>query len=583
MFAFLFMNTAFAATVSGGIQVAAFPGALDFASELLTDQTLMIDEPEFSGTDVACYDTVGIRDLNAEVPLDRVELKFNDDTLIVDIHFGEIHGEDMLLFGSDEDLWDVCPSFETTINSLTLYEGRLLAEFAAFNRGGDFELKVIGTPTFTGDIESDIDWIPDDLVLTFVEDSIFETVEEMIVEEVPELVKDLLGNSLYAGEIGNIELDVQLADVQMENSLMIGMDVAAGWNGEGCPVTGVLSEPEGSNPSVQFNASTDSDIGIAVTEYQINRLFFGAWEDGLLCFEAGPLYAAIEAVEALMGDTIPNSGVELSFNRAPQFNIDETGMSMTIDGLHLGVYGEVDGEQKVIVGLDAAVTLDTELQIDHELSSFVFNLTNVDLELNALVADPLINDRQGVSDRLIGFLEGWAMDTLAARIADVPIYGNLFELSGMFLRVDELQAADGAVRIYGSLYDLSDPDVDTVAPDTEATIAKATAKTIRLAWSAEDNSNGPFAYSWRLDSGSWSYWTADAGDSFPTPEPGTHIVEVRARDAWLNTDPSPKAIVFNVPEPKPKKACGCSTGSPSLNWLTWVLGALFVGARRRQD
>jgi len=583
MFPYLLIGSAWAATVNGGIQVAAFPSALDFAGEALTDQTLNVVEDEVSGTDVACYDTVGIQDFNVEIPLDGVDLEYNDDTLIVDIHFGRIHGEGMTLFGADDDTWDACPSFDTTINSVSLERGRLLVEFAAGMNDGEFMLEVVETPTFTGDIETDIDWIPDSLVLAFVEDTIFDTVEDLIVERVPEIAMGLLGNSLYAGKIGDIELDVQLSDVQMQNALMIAMDVDAAWLGEGCPVSGVVAEPGGLSPRVDFGTNVESDIAVAITEHQINRLFFGAWEDGLLCFEAGPLYAAVETIEDLLGETIPNSDVELSFNRAPQFQIDDDRMTMVIDGLHLGVFGDINGEQQSIVGLDASLRLATEIRIDRTLSSFVFDLTSVDLDLETLVADPLISDRDAVSERLIAFLEGWAMATLADRIADVPIYGNLFEVAGIFLRVDQTQVTQGAVQVFGTLYESDDPEVDTEPPDTQARISKANASKVHLAWNAVDNRDGPFAYSWRIDSGTWSYWSSDDGDSFETPSPGEHIIEVRARDAWLNVDLSPSVILFEVDTPTDKKGCGCASTQGGMGALPAFLCALFLGAGRRRE
>ena len=74
MFPFLMLNTAIAGSVTGGIQVAAFSGALDFASEALTGETLSIYEEEISEPDVGCYDAVGVQDLNLTIPLNSVDL-----------------------------------------------------------------------------------------------------------------------------------------------------------------------------------------------------------------------------------------------------------------------------------------------------------------------------------------------------------------------------------------------------------------------------------------------------------------------------------------------------------------------------
>lgn len=224
-----------------------------------------------------------------------------------------------------------------------------------------------------------------------------------------------------------------------------------------------------------------------------------------------------------------------------------------------------------------------EIRVDRTLSSFVFDLTSVDLDLETLVADPLISDRDAVSERLIAFLEGWAMATLADRIADVPIYGNLFEMAGIFLRVDQTRATQGAVQVFGTLYESDDPEVDTEPPDTQARISKANASKVHLAWNAVDNRDGPFAYSWRIDSGSWSYWSSEDGDSFATPDPGEHIIEVRARDAWLNVDLTPSVILFEVDTPADKNGCGCASTRSGFGALPAFLCALFLGVGRRRE
>ena len=156
-------------------------------------------------------------------------------------------------------------------------------------------------------------------------------------------------------------------------------------------------------------------------------------------------------------------------------------------------------------------------------------------------------------------------------------------MSGLFLRIDHLAAEYGAIRVYGSLYDSSDPDVDVEPPDTDAFISKTTSESIHVSWSGTDDRSGPLAYSWRLNSGPWSYWTAEERGAVPTPIPGTHIVEVRARDAWLNTDPSPKAIVFKVDESMAKRNCGCATQAPARTGVPLLLGLILLGARRRRE
>jgi hypothetical protein len=584
MLSFLIMNAAVAATVQGGVQVAAFPSALDFAENRLKGEVFSVYREEATGEDVACFDEVGIRDLNVEVPIDNAEFHFDEDTIVINIHFGLVHGEDMVLFGIDDDTFDACPSFETDFYSFSLESGRLLVELAPSMVEGRLDLEVRGNPSFTGDISTDIENVPDTLILAFIEDRIFETVEGLILEKVPELTTALVGSSLYVDKIGSLGLDVQLTDLAVDNTLMVGMDVDATWLGDGCPISGVADGPTGRDPSVDFEGGNDSNLGVAVTEYQINRLFHGAWEDGLFCFEAGPLNEVIEVVEGALSGTAENSEVELDFKYSPHFEIEENRITLTIEGLHLAVYGELDGESRALIGLDADIVLEAEIRIDPEISSFVFSLVNAELELDTLIADPLVQDPDGLSERLAIFLEGWAMDSLAARMDNVPLYGNMFQASDIFLRIDEIRAQAGAVSVLGSLYNADDPEVDTEAPDTSARIASATNTQLTVQWTGEDNKEGPLAYSWRIDYESWSPWTSDSGESMSTPNEGSHVLEVRARDAWLNVDPTPSMIVFRVDPPFEKaKGCGCASTPTPRQTIPWVFMCMVLGVSRRRE
>jgi MYXO-CTERM domain-containing protein len=160
----------------------------------------------------------------------------------------------------------------------------------------------------------------------------------------------------------------------------------------------------------------------------------------------------------------------------------------------------------------------------------------------------------------------------------------MFHISDIFLRIDEIRAQTGALLVLGSLYNADDPAVDTEAPDTAAQIASATTTKLYLQWSAEDNMDGPIAYSWRLDSDSWSNWTSESGESMPTPGEGDHIIEVRSRDAWLNVDPSPAMILFRVDPPFEKEGgCGCASTPTPLKTIPWVFLVMMLGVWRRRD
>ena len=138
-------------------------------------------------------------------------------------------------------------------------------------------MDIIGEPTINGNISTDIDWVPDGLILSFAEDAIFDAISAAFVERVPAIASSVVTASLFAAEIGDVALDVALEDLDNDRqALAIGMDVEAEWRGDACVISGVASQPAGRSPRVDFGARDDADVAVGVTEYQLNRLFHGA-------------------------------------------------------------------------------------------------------------------------------------------------------------------------------------------------------------------------------------------------------------------------------------------------------------------
>jgi len=586
MIGLLLWNTALAATVNGGVQIGLFEPGLQFIDDRYTGEVITLAEDEVSGRNVSCYNEVGITNFNIAIPLDSIDLSMGNQSLVVDVHFGEIYGEEMTVFGEDDDTFDLCPSFDTAFNSFSFTDGRLLVEAVPMLTRDGFDVSIIGNPTISGSLVTDIDWVPDALIDTFIEDKILESIQTMILERVPEIAGTVLQPSLYAGQVGDVALDVELIDLAASGSAVLaGLDVDASWLGDGCPISGVAEQPSGRSPTIDLGNGDGAAIGIAITEQQVNRLFQGAWEDGLLCFEQGPLSSVVDTIEDTIDDTIENAEVSMVFARTPVFELTEDRANLVLKSVNLGMAGDLDGNKTNLFYLEADLLLGAELRVEHNISSFVFDLTNVTLDVVDFQADALLSDDDDIQQRMVNFMEEWAVDTLASRIDDVPVYGNLFHVSDIFLRVTEIDIDEGAIVVMGALYNSDDPEVDREAPDTYARIQANTASYIEVEWGAEDNNKGSFAYAWRLDQGEWSDWTGEETGLIDTPSPGPHELEVRARDEWLNVDETPTSILFMVEQPSSgdKKGCQCASSAGGWSTLWWVSLAGLVGTRRRRD
>ena len=461
----------------------------------------------------------------------------------------------------------------------------MLVELVPTFTADGFEMEIIGEPTVTGNITTDIDWVPDGLILSFAEDAIFDAITEVFLDRVPAMASSLVTASIFAAEVGDIALDVTLTDLDHDRrALAIGMDVDAEWRGEACIISGVASEPAGRTPQVDFTTLDGVDVAVGITEYQLNRLFHGAWADGLFCFDAGPLSSVAPSIESLVSGMVANPEVDMALIEAPRFTISDDGIELTLEDLHLSIVGEVDGQEIVLLGLDADLELAVGVSVDHSVSSFALDLTQATLEITALTADPLFQSGSVAQAQIQSFVEGWAMDALSTQLSEVPIYGNLFHASGVYLRVSNVSTEEGAVVISGDLYDEGDEEVDTEAPDTMAQISGRTRDEILIRAEAKDNTSGPFAFSTRLDSGAWSAWSGESSFTIPMPKPGEHVIEVRARDAWLNVDPTPEVLFFEAvkEDGEDQKGCQCASSEASSRAVWAVLPVMLMGLLRRR-
>jgi len=582
MLALALFSVAHALPVDGGVQVALYETGGDFAEEILSAQAFDIEEPIVSG-EAACYDAVGIENLNVHIPIQSADIRFSQDILSIDIFFDEIHGEDMVIFGQDDDWADACPSFELDFHSFQITNGRVHLALAPRIEDNAVQMEVASTPVISGEIQTDIDWVPDTLILSFIEDKIFEVLSEKIQEAVPGLVSEYVDTSLYADQIGDLALDVDLSDIEIgPHALMVGLNLDAEWRGESCLVTGAPESPEGRSPDIDFGTGDGSALGVGLTEHQINGLLLGAYSDGLLCFEHGPLSGALDALGDSIGAPIEDPELEVDFGGPPTLRLDEDRMRLRLDDFHLALTGTVDGVETEFLGLDANIEAAVEISVDQEISAIVLDLVYVDLDLKAFQADALLSDREGAEDRMVAFLEGWVMDVVADRVQNVALYSSLFHAMNYFIRLDAAGAINGGLLLRASLFDGDDPQVDTSPPQTQVRILSATDTELQAEWKGTDDKADALSYAWRIDGGEWSAWTAETWGILPAPAPGTHFLEVRSRDGWSNVDPTPALLAFEIVAPAEKdEGCMCASSRAPLGGLAWlVLPALWVRRRR---
>jgi hypothetical protein len=575
--------------VAGGVQVAFFGPALDLASAVAETQDLTIEEAELSG-EYSCYDKVGVRDFNINIPVDTADFTLKNGSLEVELRFETIRGEDMVLFGEDDDWADACASFETDIAYVQIDDAHVVLELRPIlSEAGELEMEVVGQPTIEGDLDTDISWVPDDVVLYFLEDTIFETASEKIAEAVPELVAGLIEGSLYAGSFGDFDVQVDLSDVDVdEDALQIGVDPSFTWTGEGCARTDAPTQASGRDIEVDFGAGDGSAFALGLPELMVNRILLSAYADGLLCLDEGTLGDLVETLEAQLAGVVDNISVAAELNALPTATLDTDGIRLDFPSLSVSVDGDYQGQNTTVLGLTADLSAVAELAVSPALGSITLTLHELTMANMVIDADHLLSDEEGAADRMAGVIERMVGDVLAAQVSQMALFDSTHQAYGFYLRLDDVDHQTGGLALRASLFAEGDPEIDLIEPETHAGLTVSSADASALAsWWGEDDRDGELAYAWRLDGGSWSSWTLEESAALEGLDAGWHSLEVKARDSWLNEDSSPAAVDFEVPVLTPAedetKGCRCSTSTAPLTGAPWALILLFACARRRNE
>jgi MYXO-CTERM domain-containing protein len=571
--------------VTGGAQVALYPAGIELATGWFEGETHTIEEPVLGG-EYSCWDEVGIRDFSLEVPVQTVTVTLREHYLDVRVEFGTIHGEDMEVYSLDADYFDACVEFESELLYVTVEDPVFEASLQPRVQDGELIIEVLGDPEVTGDLDMDIDWFPDDLVLYFYEDTIFEELSEAARTMIPELVASTFDAEMLSGSYDDYSVAATLADAGViPEAILVGADLEAGWLGTPSCDPGPEQGPAGREPELDLSDSGGSTMAVGLTERQLNGALRQLQADGFFCFDPDRMDYVYDAVEELFDPSVGELAASANIGEPPVMVIEPSGADITFQGLELEVTGRLAGQQAVLLAATADLQAEVSIGVDPVLASLTMSLHELDLSITELEADHLLSDAEDAEEHLIDFLEGWVAEWVAEQVQGVALFATQYHLFGAYLRLDETLWRSGGVIIRASLYDEDDPAVDLTPPDTQAWVLETTADGARVAWSGNDDNSTTLAFAHQLNGGGWSSWTTDIELVVDGLRPGDHRVEVKARDAWLNEDPTPAEASFElvpgaVDDGDPEKHCGCASRRGGGWWLA-LLG-LLVGLRRRR-
>ncbi len=577
----LLTSRASLAGVTGDLQLRVLPSAGDFAATWIEGLDPSIYSPDL-GDRYDCWDRVGIQNFNLDVPIETVGISMDQDELTVDVSFGDVVGTDMLLYTLDAEFTDSCTEFDADLLAIALTGGFVSLTLRAVEDRGELAFVVVGTPTVTGDLIMDIDWFPDDLVLYFLEETIFAAVADSIAEEVGPVLSDYFGRSLYAGELEGYSMNLTLDDLALSSSgldLGLGMDLA--FVGEPACDVGSASAPGGRSPSIPLTAPAGADLGIGLTEAMLNQVMFEAWESGAICVEPSTFAELTEDMEDLVDPSVSELHGAFSLAKPPELTIGARGATIALTGAKLGLEGSVSGESAEVLSVTMNIEADAAFGTDASLSSVVLHLTALDIEFTNFSAAHLKSTayvEELVAEAVRRFAAAWITDWLQ----NIVLFDSLYSVWDIGLRIESFDTAEGGLVIWATLWDLDDPAVDQNPPQTSAELQTQDGETVTVRFGGTDDKATELAWSVQIDGGGWSGWTGEETAVFDLGHPGEHTIEVKARDGWQNEDPTPVLLAVTVTEKGTgSSSCGCQTSSDSVGWGLLASGLLWVRRRGR--
>ncbi len=573
--------------VGGGAQVALFPSGIELATGWFEHERYDLAEDQVGG-EYSCWDEVGIRDFALEVPVETVEVTLRDHYLDVRVEFDTIRGDHMEVYAIDADYFDLCVEFESELVYVTVTDPVFEVTLQPRVQQGELILEVLGDPEVTGDLDMDIDWFPDDLVLFFYEDTIFEQLSEAARTMIPELVASTFDASMLSGSYDDYAVAATLEDADVSpEALWVGADLEAGWLGTASCDPGPEQPAAGREPQLEMADGGGSTMAVGLTESQLNALLRQLQADGFFCFDPDRMDYVYAAVQELFDPSIAELAASANIGDPPVLVVEADGAEALFQGLELEITGVIGGQQQVLLAATADLRAQASIGVDPALASLTMSLHELDLEILSLEAEHLLSDSPDAQEHLEDFLEGWVAEWVAEQVQGVALFATQYHLFGTILRLDRSAWQRGGVVIYASLYDQDDPAVDLTAPDTQAWLLDTTpaAGSARIAWTGNDDSSTELAFASQLDGQGWTSWALDTELILDGLTPGLHAVEVKARDGWLNEDPTPATVDFELEAPIPDEQeepgrCGCAT--PGLRGAAgWLLAVVLLARRRR--
>jgi MYXO-CTERM domain-containing protein len=588
--------------VKSGLGTRLTPQGMEFAASLASGLSIEIPSLplEFTVDELGCEYDLYLYGYSGEVELGEFYLEpvaGTPDHLSLTGSVTRFDVVDIIIEATSPDWW--CPNYNEEDHDVIV--STLSTDGASFVLRADGEvmgdalvLEVLDSSSVhLGDVQiSTTPWyLPDELMEASVE-SFGDEIEAFILAEAADLLAALLFELPTGGVLADFTYEARIAEVSVDaDGLVTTLDAGAGYAGEiGTCGGGTIQLLDDVGDPGEISG-TSGDVQLAVTEEFANALLAMAWSAGLLCQEfqhldfadASPLFPALQ----------DEHGVRFAYEVVDQPTVSVSAGEVHLDLPEVRLELEDTAEGEPLFRAVIAVSADVGLSVDEDRHVLALSLLWADLDFLHLDASGLLHGTNYTEESFLELIDSQVLLLLPDQLVDMPLVPLSFGITGLSadtvdgltesigVQLLDLELRDGvALAVLEGLLDVDDePPWVEILTDLEG---PRTATEVTIEYTGEDDRPGPLTYSWRVDGGAWSFWSAEARATFVVVGEGRHDFDVRARDAFWNVS-SADSGSFRLDlgasgVGDDDEGCGCdATSEPSRAAVTALLGALLVG------
>lgn len=590
MSVFFLLALGYAEPISGDTQVVIGQKGFAFAADYLAQIPLHMEQ-EIIAAPYECWDLVGVQDFNLQTQIEEAYFTTETDALILQLWFQPITGSNIIIFAEDTDTFDLCPSYQSTLNYLTITDLYVeLSLYPYLDDSGNMVLEVLSTPIVEGDLDMDVSWFPDNLVLYFFEQRVFETIAWQMEEQIPAMVAEYTDIFQYQMPIDPLDFGLYLSDTTTSpDGLFMAAKTTVHYNEES-PCAHNPIDPQGRAPSLPFSDIDEAALGFGLTEKAINKATHNLWRDGYFCFAPSDFDSLFDEISGFFDASIAELDGNATLNTPPSVEINEDGIFLHIEGGELSVQALSTDVNFIDISLNIDAKIDFNL--DRNSSSFGLTLHDLQMDFISFHIEGLLSDNPYATENVKRFIEIWMVSKIEDQIKDIPLFASIFQVFDLYIFVDNLRYIPGGFEIYVNLFQEGDPAIDSTPPETTLDIISLNETEIIIEADGTDDRTDELVYSYRFDNESWSSWSSETTIYRNDLLYGNHIIQVKSRDKWWNEDASPALESFFVEEPSteeedkepsdvlPTSCGGCSSTKTFPSSLYWILAMCWAYRRK---